>query len=157
MDAAWIELSKVGDGDTGADLAVDAIARLQDDFLAFGNFQERRDVGMVAVMAGARLGGKRLGTINTDGVHGGAHVRGRGRRRSLHCRALALQQLAFPGRRAARERCAADPGSLQTPSFERSRFCSAAPQRAQDARERAYGAALRPGYVLSTHPVFTAA
>jgi hypothetical protein len=42
-------------------------------------------------------------------------------------------------------RCAADPGSLKAPRLRRSRISGAPPQRVEDARERAYGAAPHPG------------
>jgi hypothetical protein len=53
-----------------------------------------------------------------------------------------------PGRGAAwseAERCTADPGPSKALNFGRSRVCSASPSRVEDARKRAYGAALRPG------------
>jgi error-prone DNA polymerase len=61
---------------------------------------------------------------------------------------IAIPPQEFPGRSAARnevEWCAADPGSSQTPSLERSRISGAPPQRVEDARKRANGAAPHPG------------
>ncbi len=66
MDAAGIERGQIRDR---GDLAVDAVARLQHNVLAFADFKKRRDVGMIAVVAGVRLSGERLAAVDTDGMH----------------------------------------------------------------------------------------
>jgi hypothetical protein len=69
MDATGIEMSEIRYGRLRADLAVDAVARFQDHFLALGNFEDRRDLGMITVVAALRFAGEGLCAIDTDGVH----------------------------------------------------------------------------------------
>ena len=69
MDAARIERGEIGDGRVRADLAVDAVARFEAYVLALADFENRCDVGMIAVVAGLRFGGERLGAVDADGVH----------------------------------------------------------------------------------------
>ena len=69
---ARVDTGKVGVAHPGPDLAVERVARLQRDLLALADFGDRRDVGMVAVVADMRLGGERLCPVDVDRVHGGA-------------------------------------------------------------------------------------
>ena len=90
MDAARIEGGEIGNGRIRAELAVDAVARFETDVLALADFENGRDVGMIAVVAGLRFGGERLGAVDVTAcmrwvlrVNTGAW--------SLHCRAFAVQ------------------------------------------------------------------
>ena len=69
MDAARIEGGEIGNGRIVAKLAVDTVARFQTDVFALADFENRRNVGMIAVVAGLRFGGERLGAVDADGVH----------------------------------------------------------------------------------------
>jgi hypothetical protein len=69
MDAARIEGGEIGNGRIRAELAVDAVARFETDVLALADFENGRDVGMIAVVAGLRFGGERLAAVDADGVH----------------------------------------------------------------------------------------
>ena len=62
---------KIGAGHARLDLAVERVARLQRDLLAFADLGDRCDVGMVAVVADMRLVGERLCPIDADRMHGG--------------------------------------------------------------------------------------
>ena len=68
MDAAGIEVRQVGDSGVRTDLAVDGVARFENDFVALGHFRDRRDVRMIAVVTAVRLGGERLGPVDANGV-----------------------------------------------------------------------------------------
>ena len=70
MNAARIEGGEIGNRGIGTDLTVDAVACFEADVFALADFENRRDVGMVAVVAGLRFGGERLGAVDADGVHG---------------------------------------------------------------------------------------
>jgi hypothetical protein len=89
-DPARVEGGEIGDGRVRADLAVDAVAGFEADVLALADFENRCDVGMIAVVAGLRFGGERLGAVDADGVHA-MGPSGEHRRTSLHCRAFAVQ------------------------------------------------------------------
>ena len=62
------------------DLAVERVAGLQRDLLAFADLGGGGDVGVVAVVAAVRFVAERLAAVDADGVHGGvswgAGVRG---------------------------------------------------------------------------------
>ena len=72
MHRAGIERGKVGNRGTRGDLAVDPIARFQRDLLALVDFHQWGDVRMEAVVTTAWLVAKPLGSIDANGVHGGA-------------------------------------------------------------------------------------
>ncbi|GEM_PF-3870208 len=69
MHGADLERGEIGDRRRGPDLPVKRIARLQRDLLAFADFDDRRDVRMVAVVAGAGLLGEALASVDTDRKH----------------------------------------------------------------------------------------
>ena len=56
MDAAGIEVRQIGDGGIRTDLSVHRVPRFQNDFLALGHFRDWRDVRVIAVVPGVRLG-----------------------------------------------------------------------------------------------------
>ena len=71
MHRAGVERGEIGDRGVGRDLAVERVAGFQRDFLALADLERGRDVGVVAVVAAARLVAERLASIDADGVHGG--------------------------------------------------------------------------------------
>ncbi len=75
MHAAGVERREIRDGRARPDLTVDTIARIETHLLAFADFQKRRDGRMIAVVAGVRLGGERLGAVDANGVHGAGVLR----------------------------------------------------------------------------------
>src|ERR1700678_1330998 len=74
MDAAGIEMREIGNGCVRADLSVHPVTRFQDDFVALLDLEERRDVGVIAVVAAMLLGRERLRPVDANSVF----VHGRG-------------------------------------------------------------------------------
>src|SRR5207249_11798484 len=74
VDGARFHLRRVGVGGAGAEMAVDAVARGQDDFLALGHGDERRNVRMEAIVTGLQLISQTLATVDLDALHDGSPV-----------------------------------------------------------------------------------
>jgi hypothetical protein len=69
MHQTSIKVRQIGGARVRLDLSVDGVARFQHDLLAFGHFQDRRNIGMIPVVPGARLRGETLLPVNAYGVH----------------------------------------------------------------------------------------
>jgi hypothetical protein len=69
MDDAGLDGGKISGRHARLDLAVEGVARLQRDLLTLADLDNRRDVGMVSVVAEMRLVGDRLCPIDADPVH----------------------------------------------------------------------------------------
>ena len=64
MHQTSIKLRQIGGARVRLDLSVDGVARFQHDLLAFGHFQDRRNIGVKPIVPGARLRGETLFPVN---------------------------------------------------------------------------------------------
>ncbi len=71
MHGARLDRGQIGGRHGGLDLAVERVARFERDLFALADFDDRRDVRMIAVVAEMGLRGERLSPVDADRVHGG--------------------------------------------------------------------------------------
>ena len=69
MHGARLDRGQIGGRHGGLDLAVQRVARFERDLFALADFDDRRDVRMIAVVAEMGLRGERLSPIDADRVH----------------------------------------------------------------------------------------
>jgi len=66
VDRAGVEIGEIGFGGARRKLAVERIARLQDDLFAFFRFENRVDVRVIAVVTEVGLFGERFPTVDAN-------------------------------------------------------------------------------------------
>src|SRR5262249_44762675 len=69
MDRAEWQRGKVGRRRARREKAVERVARLERDLLAFVDFDDRRDVGMPAIVSGLRVIGQVPLAVDVDALH----------------------------------------------------------------------------------------
>ena len=69
MHDTWLDGGEVRRSHARLDLPVKRIAGFQCDLFALANFGNRRDVGMITVVAEVGLFGQRFASIDADRVH----------------------------------------------------------------------------------------
>jgi hypothetical protein len=69
MHQTSIKMRQIGSTRVGPHLSVDGVARFQHHLFAFGHFQDRHNIGVIAIVPSARLRGETLLPVDAYNMH----------------------------------------------------------------------------------------